>query len=135
MEILISFEASFAMQTRSKGFTTIAFSFVISTQINWTGKLATSDPLGTGHKFSVYRLSEYFPDVFWTSYLRFVSGWEILSGETCFMWTLRSKGLVVKALDSQSRVPVFKTTGWLQVRLSLSSLRGRSNEYQEYLGT
>ena len=25
-----------------------------------------------------------------------------------------SSGLVVKALDSQSRVPVFKTTGWLQ---------------------
>ena len=29
--------------------------------------------------------------------------------------------LVVKALDSQSRDPVFKTTGWLQGRLSLSS--------------
>ena len=27
---------------------------------------------------------------------------------------LRSNGLVVKALDSQSRGPVFKTTGWLQ---------------------
>ena len=36
-----------------------------------------------------------------------------------------SNGLVVKALDSQSRGPVFKTTGWLQGRLSLSSLRGR----------
>ena len=32
-----------------------------------------------------------------------------------------SNGLVVKALDSQSRGPVFKTTGWLQGRLSLSS--------------
>ena len=38
--------------------------------------------------------------------------------------------LVVKALDSQFRGPVFKTTGWLQGRLSLSSFRGRSNEYQ-----
>ena len=28
-----------------------------------------------------------------------------------------------------------KTTGWLQGRLSLSSLRGRSNECQEFLGT
>ena len=37
----------------------------------------------------------------------------------------RSNGLVVKALDSQSRIPVFKTTGWLQGRLSLSSFRGR----------
>ena len=46
-----------------------------------------------------------------------------------------SNGLVVKELDSQSRGPVFKTTGWLQVRLSLSSSRGRSNEYQEFLGT
>ena len=33
-------------------------------------------------------------------------------------------GLVVKALDSQSRGPVFKTTGWLQGRLSLPSFRG-----------
>ena len=32
-----------------------------------------------------------------------------------------SNGLVVKTLDSQSRGPVFKTTGWLQGRLSLSS--------------
>ena len=32
---------------------------------------------------------------------------------------LWSNGLVVKALDSQSRSPVFKTTGWLQGRLSL----------------
>ena len=36
-----------------------------------------------------------------------------------------SNGLVVKALDSQSRGPVFKTTGWLQGQLSLSSSRGR----------
>ena len=34
-------------------------------------------------------------------------------------------GLVVKALVSQTRGPVFKTTGWLQGRLSLSSSRGR----------
>ena len=38
---------------------------------------------------------------------------------------LLNHGLVVKALDSQSRGPVFKTTGWLQGRLSLSSFRGR----------
>ena len=31
----------------------------------------------------------------------------------------------VKALDSQSTGPVFKTTGWLQGRYSLSSFRGR----------
>ena len=31
---------------------------------------------------------------------------------------------VVKSLDSQSRGPVFKTAGWLQGRLSLSSFRG-----------
>ena len=34
-------------------------------------------------------------------------------------------GLVVKALDSQSRGPVFKTTGWFQGRLSLSSFQGQ----------
>ena len=38
---------------------------------------------------------------------------------------LWSNGLVVKALDSQSRVPVIKTTGWLQGRVSLSSFQGR----------
>ena len=37
-----------------------------------------------------------------------------------------SDGLVVKALDSQSRGPVIKTAGWLQGRLSLSSFRGHS---------
>ena len=31
---------------------------------------------------------------------------------------------VVKALESQSRGPLFKTTGWLQGQLSLSSFRG-----------
>ena len=43
--------------------------------------------------------------------------------------------LVVRALNSQSRGPRFKTTEWLQGGLSLSSIRGRSNEYQELLGT
>ena len=38
-----------------------------------------------------------------------------------------SDGLVVKSLGSQSRDPVFKTTGWFQGRLSFSSFRGRSN--------
>ena len=34
-------------------------------------------------------------------------------------------GLVVKSLDSQFRCPAFKTTGWLQGRLSLSSFQGQ----------
>ena len=37
-------------------------------------------------------------------------------------------GLVVKALDYQSRGPMLKTTGWLQGRLSLSSFRGLSGD-------
>ena len=41
---------------------------------------------------------------------------------TCASW---SNGVVVKALDSQFRGPVFKTSGWLQGWLSLSSFRGR----------
>ena len=36
-----------------------------------------------------------------------------------------SDGLDVKALDSQCRGPVFKTTGWLHGQLSLSSFQGR----------
>ena len=47
----------------------------------------------------------------------------------CSQWPL-----VVKVLDFQSRGPVFKATGWLQGWLSLSSFRGRWNEYQEFLG-
>ena len=43
--------------------------------------------------------------------------------------------LVVKTMDFQSRGSLFKTNGWLQGQLNLSSFRGRSNEYQEFLGT
>ena len=68
--------------------------------------------------------------------LRLQTGWpkqiKILCSINQDLW---SNGLVVKALDSQSRSPVFKTTGWLQGRLSLSFFRGRWNEYQEFLGT
>ena len=39
----------------------------------------------------------------------------------CINNNIWSHGLVVKSLDSQSRGPVFKITGWLQGRLSLSS--------------
>ena len=42
-----------------------------------------------------------------------------------FLLNLWNNGLVVKTLDSQSRGPMFKSTGWLQGRLSLSSLVGR----------
>ena len=42
-----------------------------------------------------------------------------------------SSGLVARALDSQSRSLVFKTTGWLQGWRSFSSFQGYSNEYQE----
>ena len=38
---------------------------------------------------------------------------------------LQSKGLVVRALDSQSRDPVFKTTGGSKVDSVFSSVRGR----------
>ena len=46
-----------------------------------------------------------------------------------------SNSLVVKALASQSKGPEFNSTGWLQGRLSFLYFRGRSNEYQEFLGT
>ena len=39
--------------------------------------------------------------------------------------TVWSNDLVVKVLDSQSKGSVFKTTGWLQGRPSLSPFRGR----------
>ena len=38
--------------------------------------------------------------------------------------SLPSDGLVVKSLDSYSWGPVFKTTGWLQGWLNLSSFQG-----------
>ena len=37
---------------------------------------------------------------------------------------LHVNGLVVKALNCQSKGPWFETSGWLQGRLSLSSFRG-----------
>ena len=40
-------------------------------------------------------------------------------------WFILNLVKKVKALDSQSMGPVFKTTGWLQGRLSLSSFRSR----------
>ena len=50
-------------------------------------------------------------------------------GPPIFLWVLPllvcSNGLVVKAVDFQSRDPVFKTIGWLQGQLSLSSFHGR----------
>ena len=48
--------------------------------------------------------------------------------------SLRSNGLMVRVLDSQSRGPMLKTTGWLQSWLNLSSFWNQSNEYQEFLG-
>lgn len=42
-------------------------------------------------------------------------------------------GLVVKVPYSQSRGLIFKTTGWLQDRLTFSFFKGRLNEYQESL--
>ena len=46
-----------------------------------------------------------------------------------------SDGLVVKALDFQSGGPEFKTSGWLQGQLRISSFRSQLNEYQELLET
>ena len=46
-------------------------------------------------------------------------------GQDMLFKEMGEDSLVVKALDSQSRGPVFKTTGWLQGQLSLSSFRGR----------
>ena len=48
-----------------------------------------------------------------------------------FLKWLFENCLAVKALDSQSRGPGFKTTGWLRGQLSLSFFRDRLNEYYE----
>ena len=48
---------------------------------------------------------------------------------------LKSNGLVVKVLDSQSWGPRLKTNGLIQGQFSLSFLWGLSSEYQELLGT
>ena len=52
-----------------------------------------------------------------------------------FLSGLWSHDLVVKAVDSKSRGPGLKTTGWLQGQLSLSSFQDKSTECQELLGT
>ena len=51
----------------------------------------------------------------------------------CFYVSWWPSDLVLKALDSQSRVRRFETNGWLQGHLSLSSFRGQSMEYQDLL--
>ena len=54
-----------------------------------------------------------------------------------FIDKLGSNGLVVKVLDFQSRDPVFKTTEWLQGRLSLSSFevdKMSTRNFQELSG-
>lgn len=51
--------------------------------------------------------------------------------EKCFC----CHNLLVKVLDSQyPGVPMLSTTGWLQGQVNLLSFRGRSYEYQEFLG-
>ena len=47
---------------------------------------------------------------------------QLQKSSQCNKW---SDDQVVKSLDSQSWGPVFRTTGWLQGQLSLSSFEGR----------
>ena len=47
---------------------------------------------------------------------------------------LNLNGLLVKVLDSQTRIAVFKTIGWLQGWLSLLLFQVRQIEYQEIDG-
>ena len=54
--------------------------------------------------------------------LTFLALHETNLDDSIYIWI---NGLVVKALDSQSRGPMFKTTGWLQGWLSLSSVWGQ----------
>ena len=42
---------------------------------------------------------------------------------------------MVRALDSQSRGPMFKTTEWLQGQLSFLSFRGQQNGVPRFSGT
>ena len=94
-------------------------------------------PFHTGHISFVFT---YFYKMLHTSFHQFVNNLYILRKYFVDIQILYSyiknkskvnslstpyNGLVVKMLDSQSRGPVFKTTGWLQGRLSLSSFRGR----------
>ena len=48
--------------------------------------------------------------------------------------SIKKSWSLIKALDSLSRGPVFKTTRWLLGQLSLLSFHDQSNEYQEFLG-
>ena len=59
--------------------------------------------------------------IYWTTYCIFLFS----SIQHFGKLGVNLNGLVVKMLDSQSRSPMFKTIGWLQGRVSLSSLRGR----------
>ena len=73
---------------------------------------------------------ESFPDVIKThgheeaDTLFILNCFSIATRDPFTTGTVYRDGLVVNSLDSQSRSPVFKTTGWLQGQLSLSSFRG-----------
>ena len=55
----------------------------------------------------------------------------------CYSNPLRSNGLVVRALDLSFPIQAFRVQNYCvtRSRLSLSSFRGRPNQYQEHLGT
>ena len=67
--------------------------------------------------FDLAKLLTFFRSQCHLDYVKFTSLW------------ISAPLPVVRSLDSQSRGSWFKITGWLQVRLSHSSFRGRSNEY------
>ena len=46
----------------------------------------------------------------------------------------RNHGLIIRVMDSPSKGLGFRTTGWLQRGLSLSSIQGQLNECQNVLG-
>ena len=57
-----------------------------------------------------------------------------LNSSAVVLWLLVFIFFMVRALDSKYRDPGLLAAGWSLSQLSLSSLHGRSNEYQELLG-
>ena len=51
------------------------------------------------------------------------------------LYNLWGNGLVVRAQVYQTKDPRFKTIRWLKNCLSISSFKGQSNKYQEFLRT
>ena len=90
-----------------------------SLSFRWKGTVTLYWNLGSEHLLTSTLLTKLL-----ASLLYYVLYCSLFFYATFWKTRVKLNGLVVKALDSQSRNPVFKINGWIQGQLSLSSFWG-----------